>query len=542
MQGQPDTAVTFTYHSGLANVVFSAGKAPRRAQSATVDLHNGWTITTVGSLPSRGLLGNDQALELLLSGAIVAFLIGIVMFVLGTGWARALRMVDEKAGELHDRAFHDDLTGLPNRPLILDRIDRLLARDRRSGTVGAAMYVDLDGFSVINDAMGREIGDRLLVAVAERMKTAVPDADTIGRMASDQFVVLLDKSSLDDGGPEVVAERLLAAMREPFELFGTAMPLMVTVSIGIAVGDRPSAGKLLRDADAALEEAKAAGKNGYAVFRPDMPTGISRRIELEFELSLALEGDEFRLFYQPIYDLDDMTLIGAEALLRWERPSQGLVQPDEFIPILEETGQIREVGAWVLRQACEQIAVWRDQGHMLSLSVNVSGRQLDDDAVLDHIRDALETSGLAPSALMIEVTETVLVRNMSAAAGRLRAIKALGIGIAIDDFGTGYSSLAYLQHLPVDCLKIDRSFVNGIASSAESRALIGTLAQLGRDLGLRTLAEGIETTNELDHLRAEHVDEAQGFLLARPLDVQTFEETLLGESLAGVGTARSSES
>jgi EAL domain-containing protein (putative c-di-GMP-specific phosphodiesterase class I) len=305
------------------------------------------------------------------------------------------------------------------------------------------------------------------------------------------------------------------------------MPLVVNASVGIAMGDRTNPGDLLRDADVALYEAKAAGKNRYEIFHPEMQTEISRRTELEFALRSALEGDQFRLVYQPIYNLDDLTLVGVEALLRWENPTEGLMQPDDFIPILEQTGQIREVGHWVLVEACRQMAIWHARGDTLDVSVNVSGRQLDSDDIVSHISDALSLSGLDPTSLIIEVTETALMRNAKATAVRLAAIKSLGVKIAVDDFGTGYSSLAYLQQFPVDCLKIDRMFTNAITNSPESKALIGTLVQLGRDLGLRTLAEGVETADEMDRLRDENVDEAQGFLLARPLDAETLETQIL---------------
>jgi diguanylate cyclase (GGDEF)-like protein len=392
--------------------------------------------------------------------------------------------------------------------------------------MGAALFVDLDEFKDVNDTLGHAAGDRLLVSVAARLENTLRDADTIGRMGGDEFVVLIDGASLE-AAPELVAERLLDVMRQPFELDGASMPLIVNASVGIAMGDRADPGDLLRDTDVALYHAKAAGKNRYEVFHPEMQTEISRRTELEFALRSALEDDQFRLVYQPIYNLDDLTLVGVEALLRWEHPTKGLMQPDDFIPILEQTGQIREVGHWVLVEACTQMAAWHAGGDTLDVSVNVSGRQLDDDAIVDHIREALDVSHLDATSLIIEVTETTLMRNVKATAGRLQAIKALGVKIAVDDFGTGYSSLAYLRQFPVDCLKIDRMFTNAITTSPESKALIGTLVQLGRDLGLRTLAEGVETIDEMDRLRDEHVDEAQGFLLARPLDAETLETQLL---------------
>jgi EAL domain-containing protein (putative c-di-GMP-specific phosphodiesterase class I) len=316
-------------------------------------------------------------------------------------------------------------------------------------------------------------------------------------------------------------------MRKPFELEGASIPILVSISIGIAIDERASAGELLRDADVALYQAKAAGKNGYQVFHPEMQTKISRRIDLEFDLRSAAASGEFRLMYQPMYNLDDLAMVGVEALLRWDHPTLGAVPPDEFIPILEQTGQIRSVGRWVLRRACDQMASWHARGNELDVSVNVSGRQLDDDSIVEDIRDALRFSGLRPTSLIIEVTETALMRDTEATALRLQAIKTLGVRIAIDDFGTGYSSLAHLRKFPVDCLKIDRMFTNAITASPESRALVGTLVQLGKDLGLSTLAEGIETTDEMDLLRVAQVDQAQGFLLARPLDPHSLESNLL---------------
>jgi EAL domain-containing protein (putative c-di-GMP-specific phosphodiesterase class I) len=340
---------------------------------------------------------------------------------------------------------------------------------------------------------------------------------------------LIDGASLSIA-PEFVAQRLLTVMHQPFELDGAMMPLAVTVSIGIAIGDRPTGGELLRDADVALYQAKAAGKNRYEIFFPEMQTEISRRIDLEFELRSALEANQFELYYQPIYCLDDLTVVGVEALLRWHNPSRGLIEPTEFIPILEQSGQIREVGRWVLVQACTQMAAWHATGDNLEISVNVSGLQLDHDEIIDHIREALDSSGLDPTTLIIEVTETSLMHNAEATANRLTAIKKLGVKIAIDDFGTGYSSLAYLQRFPVDCLKIDRSFTHAINTSSESKALIRTLVQLGKDLGLKTLAEGVETTDEMDHLRRENVNEAQGFLLSRPLPARALESQILVRS------------
>jgi diguanylate cyclase (GGDEF)-like protein len=456
----------------------------------------------------------------------------MLVLVLGTGRAIARRLVAEKteelrdqAGELRYQAMHDSLTGLPNRALIMDRIEQLLARSRRTGMTGAVLYVDLDEFKDVNDSLGHAAGDKLLVAAAARLQSTLRAADTIGRMGGDEFVVLIDGSALD-AGPEFAAERLLDVMRQPFELEPGGPAITVSTTIGIALGDRDSAGELLRDADVALYQAKAAGRNRYQVFNADAQTTAGSRTELEVDLRSALARQQFDLVYQPIYDLNDLTVVSVEALLRWRHPDRGTVQPD-FIPILESSGQIREVGHWVMLQACQQAVTWRRAGSTVAVSVNVSAVQLDSDAIIDHIRDALDITGLAPEALIVEVTETALMRNADATAERLRAIKKLGVKIAVDDFGTGYSSLSYLQKFPVDCLKIDRSFIETLTASPESRALIRTLVQLGRTLGLTTLAEGVETTDQLDQLRGEHVNEVQGFLLSKPLDAATFETQIL---------------
>jgi diguanylate cyclase (GGDEF)-like protein len=528
LRGHPNTAVTFRFHDANSDAEFVSGKAFDGARSITTDLHNGWKVQTFGGVVSGGMF-TGTALAMLSAGVLLSVLLGLLLFVLGTGRERALRLVGERTSELRHQALHDALTGLPNRALIMDRIEQLLVRNRRSGAIGAALFVDLDDFKNINDTLGHGAGDRLLMAVAARLESTLRDADTIGRMGGDEFVVLIDGASLEVD-PEVVAEKLIEVMRQPFELEGAALPLMVNTSIGIAVGDRASGGDLLRDADVALYQAKGAGKNCYVMFHQEMQTEISRRLDLEFDLRTALAGEQFRLVYQPIYNLGDLTLVGVEALLRWEHPTRGLVPPDVFIPILERTGQILEVGRWVLHQACGQMAAWHARGDKLDISVNVSGRQLDHDTTVRDLREALEVSGLEATSLIIEVTETVLMHNVDIAARRLRAIKELGVRIAVDGFGAGYSSLAYLRQFPVDCLKIDRRFTNAITTSPESKALVGTLVQLGKDLGLSTLAEGVETSGEMDLLRAQEVNQAQGFLLARPLDALTLEAQLLAPS------------
>lgn len=293
------------------------------------------------------------------------------------------------------------------------------------------------------------------------------------------------------------------------------------------MGERPATLSEATDAGGVAVASPRRSKNRYEMFHAEMQSDIRRRVEMEFDLRSALEADQFRLVYQPIYNLEDLTIVGVEALLRWNHPYRGVVQSDEFISILEQSGQVNDVGRWVLAEACDEMAQWHAAGNTLDLSVNVAGRQLDHEGIIDDVRRALDHSGLEPSSLIIEISETELMRNPDETARRLRGIKNLGVRIAVDDFGTVYSSLAYLQQFPVDCLKIDSTFTNAITTSPESPALIGTLVQLGKDLGLRTLAEGVETTHEMDSLRGESVDDAQGFLLSRPLDPRTLETQLL---------------
>ncbi len=523
--GHPGIAASMSYLSGSQQVSFARGPAPDGDKPRTTDLAGGWTLRTYDVASGASDLSRS-ALILLAAGIAISAMLAGILFLLATGRRRALIMVGQKTDELRHQALHDSLTGLPNRALIMDRIDQLLARGRRNGTVGAALYVDLDGFKNVNDSLGHSVGDRLLQAVAVRLTSGLRHADTIGRLAGDEFVVLIDSANLPYAAA-LVAERLLELIRQPFEISGVPSPIAMTASVGIASGTQESPEELLREADMALYQAKAAGRNCYETFGPEMGSDIQRRYELEFDLRGAREGGQFRLVYQPIYQLSDLSLVGFEALLRWQHPVLGQIQPDEFIPLLEASGEIVEVGRWVLDRACAQLAEWRDRGSELTVAVNVSGRQLDRDSIVGHVRDALNSSGLDPAALTIEVTETALMRNVDSTASRLRDLKALGVQVAIDDFGTGYSSLAYLQRLPVDCLKIDRSFTDTITQSPESDAIIHTLIQLGRDLGLKTLAEGVEHPRQIDHLRAENVDEVQGFLLARPLTPAALEAQLL---------------
>jgi len=528
LKGHPATAVAFRYTSKTSTVIFKAGSAPAGAQSKTVDLNNGWQVEVFGVVAGAGLFANSNALALFLCGFVVSLSLGIQLYVLGTSRSRALQLVRERTDELQHQAFHDSLTGLPNRALILDRAGQMLARSHRERSSVAAFFIDLDDFKDINDTLGHKAGDQLLAGVGARLDNALRQGDTIGRLGGDEFVVLAEGASLK-AGAEVVADRILNVLNAPFEIPESDVPLAVTASVGFAEGYRATPGELLRDADIALYQAKAAGKHCAVAFSPSMQQVADDHRLLEVDLHRALEKGQFFLLYQPTVDLSTGAFTGVEALIRWRHPKRGIVRPDEFIPALEASGLIVPVGQWVLKTACQQGAIWQSQGHVITMSVNVSAVQLERDRIVDDTIGALEESGFDPAMLILELTETSLMHDVQATLERLTLVKAIGVGIAIDDFGTGYSSLAYLRQFPIDVLKIDRSFVSEIVDSSESAAIVHTLVQLGRVLELTTIAEGIENEDQLMRLRAENVDIGQGYLFAQPLEADAV-GWLLGDS------------
>jgi diguanylate cyclase (GGDEF)-like protein len=436
---------------------------------------------------------------------------------------RAHEELTSRQKELVFLATHDALTGLPNRTLLLDRIEQTLTRARVNQEPVAVLFVDLDNFKAINDSLGHNVGDELLCAVARRLERVIRETDALGRLGGDEFVVVAEGLSLA-AGPELIAERLLEAFAEPFALGeGEETRVFTKPSIGIATGTRSSAEELLREADIAMYRAKWGGKGRYLIFESGMEDEVQTRLELEMDLQSALEAGEFFLVYQPTFDLEAMVPTGVEALIRWRRPGRGVVQPEDFIPLLEQTKLIVEVGAWVLREACCQAARWQQAGRSLRLAVNVSALQLDTDELIGHVGEALAESGLPAESLTLEITETTLMTNVEETAKRLRELKGLGVRIAVDDFGTGYSSLGHLRQFPVDVLKIDRSFVSQLAEGGEAEILLHTLVQLGKALSIETTAEGIERPQDLSLIKAKDCDSGQGFLFARPLSAQDAE-------------------
>jgi diguanylate cyclase (GGDEF)-like protein/PAS domain S-box-containing protein len=421
--------------------------------------------------------------------------------------------------ELSHSAFHDSLTGLANRALFHDRLEHALERTARSGMRVAVVYLDLDGFKTVNDSRGHEAGDRVLGEVAVRLCAAVRAADTVSRLGGDEFAILTMESprALDEA--ETIAERVLQSLTEPF-IIGVER-VVLSASIGIAVGDNScTASSIMRDVDVAMYKAKTTGKSKWALYEPSMRTAALDLLELENELRQAVDCHQLRLLYQPIVELKSNQVVGFEALLRWDHPTRGVVEPDTFIPIAEGNGSIVAIGQWVLDEACRTAAEWhrRFPTTPLTMAVNVSARQIATPDIVGHVAAALEHSGFSAASLILEMTESVLVHDAETAGQRLQELRSLGVRLAIDDFGTGYSSLAYLRQFPIDILKIDKSFTDTITESTHVPAIVRGLLDLANTLHLETIAEGIELDVQRISLRHERCGFGQGFLFAKPLE------------------------
>jgi diguanylate cyclase (GGDEF)-like protein len=530
LRGHPGMAVELLYGGALTHVGFRFGRVALGSQRTTVSLGYGWTMLVSGAAITAGTLSDSDALTLLIAGIAVSVLLGLFVFVLGTSRARAIAMVREKTLEISHQALHDALTGLPNRALVIDQGERLLARARRNTEiVPAALYVDIDRFKHVNDTFGHAAGDQLLRVVAERLKQVVRVQDTVGRLGGDEFIVLLD-SSIRERPPELVAERIIEVMRSGVTLNEGDRPFTPTVSVGIAIGERASTDQLLRDADLALYMAKGAGKDRAVLFESNMQSAAESERRLEVDLDTAIRERQLFLLYQPIVDLNTGEIDGVEALVRWRHQQRGVVGPADFIPFAEQTGQIMAIGRLVLEQACHQAATWAAQGHRIRMSVNVSARQLDQDAFPKDVVDALESSGLEPSMLTLEITETALMRDVAAASERLIGVRELGVRVALDDIGTGSSALAYLRHFAPDSIKIDRSITAALTDTGGSAAIIHVLVEFGKIFGIDVLAEGIEEPEQLAHLQSERCDHGQGFLFAQPLDADEIASLLTRDS------------
>jgi diguanylate cyclase (GGDEF)-like protein len=423
-------------------------------------------------------------------------------------------------------ATHDQLTGLANRSLFHDRLSQAVSAARRGRQKLAVLFVDLDGFKAINDTLGHAVGDGLLRGIARRLASCLRETDTAARLGGDEFAVLLTNlgNELDAA---TVARKLVAALGEPLQFRQQSTTIRCSVGIATFPRDAQDAEALLKRSDTAMYHAKERGGNRFDFYTEDMNAAIQRRVALEDRLRTALDQNEFIVHYQPQFDLTRGRIIGAEALLRWKHPELGLVSPGHFLPIAEETGLIVPIGDWILRTACEQNARWNRDGHRgLRVSVNVSSQQFLEPGLADVVKSALEHSGLTPISLELEITESSLLRDVEVTVNTLRRLKDLGVRLAIDDFGTGYSSLAYLKRLPIDVLKIDQSFIRALTTDPADATITQTIVQLAAGLNLTTIAEGVETLEQLLLLGSYGCSRMQGFLFGKPVPAATFETWL----------------
>jgi diguanylate cyclase (GGDEF)-like protein len=449
------------------------------------------------------------------------------LMVLGTWLSLRISRQRERANDrvIHV-AFHDDLTALPNRLMLKRYLDQALSRHRRTKTQVAILLMDLDRFKVINDSLGREVGDGLLRQVAQRLRAQAREGDTVARVGGDEFVVLIEsQSNLKD--VSACAQRLMDHLSAPYVL--GKQECQVTLSIGISIfpTDGSDSQQLLKAADVAMYGAKETGGNSYRYYLPSMNVHTLERLELESDLGHALERGEFLLHYQPVVDVASGLITGVEALLRWKHPVRGLVPPLDFIPLAEETGLIVAIGEWVLATACARNRAWQLQGLTnLRVAVNLSARQFADALFLPRLTQIIRDSGLDPSSLELEITESVVMSRGKCAVSALEQLKSLGVQLAIDDFGTGYSSLAYLKRFPIDTLKVDRSFIRDIPGDSGDRKITRAIIALAHSLRLKVVAEGVETAAQLNFLRVQRCDSVQGYLLHRPLPENEVAEVL----------------
>jgi diguanylate cyclase (GGDEF)-like protein len=443
----------------------------------------------------------------------------------GTAFNVMAERLQESRDELHHLALHDPLTGLPNRALFMEHLEHAVARSRRRGTPITVMFLDLDGFKAVNDTLGHEAGDQVLASVGEGLRKSLREEDMVARLGGDEFGIVLEEAT---SGATLTARRILRRFERPWSLSAGDVP--VGVSIGIATRDSDEElDELVRQADTAMYAAKASGKGRWRVFSPDLGPGQLTTRSIRAELQQAVEAEEFVVHYQPVMDLASGFITGVEALVRWNHPERGLLAPGQFLKEAEVSGHVVQIDRWVLREACRQVRAWQRSvpgAKHLSVHVNLSARGLQNPDLADEIGEAVRVSGLAPSDLVLEITETTLVHDADAAAIELRKLKDLHVELALDDFGTGFSSLTHLYEFPIDIIKIDRSFIASLGVDARRPELVKALVELGKTLGLLVVAEGVEQAVQLDYLRSIGCERAQGYYFAKPLPADQLEKFL----------------
>jgi diguanylate cyclase (GGDEF)-like protein len=428
---------------------------------------------------------------------------------------------------LAHEAEHDPLTGLPNRLILGDRINQAISLAHRHSSKVAVLFLDLDGFKHINDSLGHSVGDKLLQSVAKRLLACVRSPDTVCRNGGDEFILVLQEME-EPNQAAITARRVLKGVADVHTIGDVALHVTASVGVSVYPDDGPDAETLIKNADTAMYQAKASGRNASQFFRPEMNVSAVERQSIEEDLRHALEHGEFVLYYQPKVNVATGAVVGAEALIRWMHPTRGLLSPIMFIPVSEETGLILPIGAWVLREACQQAQSWKDRGLPTgSMAVNVSATQFSDDNFLEDLFSVLRETGMDPHSLELEVTESVLMKNAEAATSILKSVRDIGIRVSVDDFGTGYSSLSYLRRFPLDALKIDQSFLHKIYVAPDDSIIVSAIIDMGRAIGLRVIAEGVETVEELAFLKANNCDEAQGYYFSRAVPAEEFVKLLI---------------
>ena len=437
--------------------------------------------------------------------------------------------------QLQRRAFYDLLTDLPNRALFVDRLQHLLHRARRSlgSPLFAVLYLDIDRFKAINDSLGHQTGDELLIATARRLEYCLRPGDTLARFGGDEFTVLLDDVRCEADATRV-AERIHEELAAPHELRGYEVFTSVSVGISLSSAGYECPEDMLRDADTAMYRAKASGRAHHQVFAGEMHQRAVHSLRLETDLRRALERQEIAPYYQPVVDLDTGAVVGFEALARWRHPSGEMLLPDLFIPVAEETGLVGPIGEWMLAEACRQTREWQRKHPLwstLGISVNVSGHQLSQSGIAADVERVLAATGLDPACLTLEITESALMHNLGAATAAMQRLNTMSVGLHLDDFGTGYSSLAYLHNFPVQALKVDRSFVNRMDRAPQQSAIVKAIVSLAHNLGMEVIAEGIERPAQVEALRALGCRRGQGFLFSKPLPAEEAERLIAGDPL-----------
>jgi diguanylate cyclase (GGDEF)-like protein len=446
----------------------------------------------------------------------------------GAAIGRSITYASERKAlemQMAHKAMHDSLTELPNRTLFHDRLKHAVMRAKRHQSLLGVMFIDLDGFKPINDGLGHDVGDLLLRALGRRLQEGLRASDTAARFGGDEFMVLCEDVA-DEQHVISIAERLQGAIAEPFMIAGHELTVSSSMGIVVSSGHEESADSLIRNADAAMYRAKRQGVS-YEMFDDGMRSRVRARARTESDLHRAIEEREFRLLYQPQVDLRSGKIVGLEALLRWDHPERGVVEPAEFLWLAEETGLITKIGEWALRQSCLQARAWGARnGAPLRVSVNLSARQHRDAGLVDLVERILTETRTDPETLCLEITESVVVNDAESAGATLRALKGLGVKLSIDEFGTGHSSLGSLKHFPLDMLKVDRSFVSGLGTDPEDAAIVTAIINLAHSLGLGTVADGVETKEQVDELRSLGCDVGQGFYFARPRPSDAIAELL----------------